>query len=174
MALVSLADLAAYLNISNTDPKYTLLQGYLDATVAHVESKVGAVDADAPEWRVRQRQGGALILPGPVESVDALTDPDGNAVDLDACDVDEPAGVIWPTRYASGWWTVEATTAGRGADVALAIKIIASHLWETQRGRVGRPSAYANPGEPVVIPAGFAVPSRAAELLSPYMTGGFA
>jgi len=62
-------------------------------------------------------------------------------------------------------------TAGLGTSVppaiALAARIILQHLWQTQRGPVFNPSMGGD--ETVRTLAGFAVPNRALEVLSPYL-----
>ena len=45
--------------------------------------------------------------------------------------------------------------------------IIASHLWETQRGRSARPSIMGEDGT-VLTPMGYAIPARAAQLMAPH------
>jgi len=62
-------------------------------------------------------------------------------------------------------------TAGLGTSVppaiGLAARIILQHLWQTQRGPVFNPSMGGD--ETVRTLAGFAVPNRALEVLSPYL-----
>jgi hypothetical protein len=51
-------------------------------------------------------------------------------------------------------------------------RIILEHLWQTQRGPSARPTLGGE--ETVALPGfGFAIPNRAAELLSPYATEAY-
>lgn len=54
------------------------------------------------------------------------------------------------------------------ASIVLATYIIASHLWETQRGRSARPGLFGQGEDVTITPMGFAVPARAAQLLAPH------
>ena len=54
------------------------------------------------------------------------------------------------------------------ANEQLAALIILQHLWETQRGRSG---LVPGGGGELMIPAGYAVPNRAAELLGTQLPG---
>jgi hypothetical protein len=86
-------------------------------------------------------------------------------------ELDADTGIV---RLASGGWFAGSYrvtySVGRPtvpAAVRLAILVVASHLWETQRGAapvgpLATDDTFATPG------AGFAVPNRAVELLAPY------
>lgn len=172
---VNLAGMATYLGIGASDALYPQLQGVLDATVELVESKVGQRGA-TPTLTVRP-DGRCLVLPAVhLASVDTITDPAGNTVALTDCDVDEVAGVVvLPSVVTSGYqraYTVEVTTATSAA-VDEATLIIGKHLWESRRGNRGQAAnAYAQDMD--VVPVGFAIPRRAAELLTPLMAPGAA
>lgn len=170
---VTLADLAAFMGITSADPRYTQLQGVLDATVEHVEGMVGPVGGAGTF--VVQPSGARLVLPAVrLVSVDGIEDPNGVAVTVTDCTVNLAAGVIVLPAAPSvaGGYTVTVTTPDSyRADEA--VRIIAQHLWETRRGRYGaRADAFAGDADPV--PLGFAIPRRAAELLAPLMVPGFA
>jgi hypothetical protein len=185
--IITLAELAAFAKTPPTDD----LQPYVDAACSRVEGKVGPHTADPYRWTVAPR-GPLLILPAPrITEVSALAGPD--TVDawasLLAADVDWSAGIIdlAGTAYWSTWspltartraaardahWTVTVRHDRSAADTAaikLAAQIIGKHLWELQRGRAARASAYGEPADAgqVAGPA-YAIPNRAAELLGPY------
>lgn len=154
-----------------TDDK--LLQEVLDAAIAIVGEMVDA-SLDGGEVTVKVRPNGRnLILPRThLQSVVSVTDPHGNVVQAAQLDENLLSGIVTVPRTVAGTWTVVVTPREGNAAIKQAVKIIAQHLWGTQRGVNGsgaRASAFANPGEDTVAGIGYAIPRRAAELLKPYL-----
>ncbi len=178
--LVDIDDLRRFLQLSKNDDLDDDLQEVLDASLERVQQMVDvAVTGDEVTYRTRRRASGALLIPAGADELVSVTDPGGTTADpteIDSADVD--AGIIWPstTDRRPGTWTITVRRPGASAAVALAVKIIAKHLWGVHRGTGGR----AGPRGGVVAQdeqalAGFAIPRRARELLDPYLsTGGFA
>ncbi len=113
---------------------------------------------------------GVVLLPDhPVNDVTAVVESNGLPVPFAA-------------RPSSGQVFVQARgpvvvtyTAGSGtgprdvpADVSEAALIVVQHLWESQRGRARRPRFAPVDGD-LDLPAGFAFPAAARELLRPYL-----
>lgn len=172
--LVQLVDLAGFMNAADlaTGNKAELLQEVLDAAEEWVESKVGSLTSASRTMKVRA-SGRNLVLPATrLQAVTAVTDPNGSSHDVAALDVDTLAGIVRVPAFVPGTWTVQATPADAAKSIALAVKIIAAHLWQTQRGRAGQflssvedPEAMGPGGQ------GYAIPRRATDLLAPFMVG---
>jgi hypothetical protein len=166
----TLADVKAHLNKTTTaaDGELTLM---LDAAEDVVRSLVGSFAPVTVTERVAVTGGTVLLSRVPTGAV-TLTDADGTAVTGFVTSAE--ARVL----YEVATWRSHLTAsypAGAGAvppAVTLATVIIAAHLWETQRGT--SPSALAlqqpdaDPGA-FVGSAGYAIPSRAKELLEPFV-----
>jgi hypothetical protein len=120
----------------------------------------------------------------PLVSVTSVTSANGGAIDISGgLDLDQNAGLIrrklgLPFYGPFFQWLPQVTVtyvAGWGVTVPpafnTAARIILSHLWETQHGPATRPSMG---GMDMVQPQGFgfAIPSRAAELLEGGMLDG--
>lgn len=174
---VTLEEFATWLKVPLylEDPeRAALLAETLGAALENVTEKVGPLDGVAVDVVVWP-SGRSLVLPDShLVAVHQITDPDGNDVALPSRGVNRLAGVIeFPRRLITGEWTVNVTTRAHHDSVRLAVKIIASHLWEVQRGTgsdTGARARVASPvGDPVPGRAGFAIPRRAAELLAPFL-----
>jgi|GEM_PF-1442638 len=185
MALVTPAEVASHLNItpSPTGAELTKLTEHTTAALEYVESQCGPLgDAEGDELTFSVRPSGdSLVLPAArLAAVTEVRDPDDALVDVAPAQVDLLAGVVERVPVSGpGTWQVTVTLEGRGASLKLAVKIIAGHLWETQRGRTDphRAAMHANGGDRdrvPVSPTGFAIPARAAQLISPFVLPGFA
>lgn len=174
---VTLGDLKDFLKITGNGTD-ALLNEVLDAALELVDHRVYLALDDAPKSVKVRATGRTIVLPiARLEQVTAVTTPDGTALAAADLDVDLDAGLITVPRAHPGTWTVTvhaqtAQEAGAAASLRQAVKIIAKHLWGTQRGSQGGPrgDVDAQQGEPYL--AGFAIPRRAAELMAPWTTGG--
>ena len=176
-ALVTVKQLADFINApeyaedTKTEPGSTLLES-LEAAVEWVESQVGPLESVTRDYTVYP-DGRALVLPDThLVAITAITDPDGRPVTIPT-DVNRLAGVItFPTRLRRGEWTVTAQSREHGSSVALAVKIIASHLFDVKRGASsdGPRAGIFSPvnGDGPSGTTGFAIPRRAAQLLAPF------
>lgn len=169
--IVSLVEQANFMNAPSlaTGSKAPVLQEALDAAHEWVEDKVGPLDSAARSYRVyvagRSR---TVVLPVThVEEIVTITDPSGEVVTVDANrDVNYLAGIIELPRTARGSWQFEVRTRDTKAAFILAVKIIAEHLYGTQRGSdTSRGGMQAQPSD---APRGFAIPHRAAQIIEPY------
>ncbi len=115
-------------------------------------------------------RAGIVLLPDqPVNTVLAVTDSTGVPVSFTArpssgqvsVRSQGPVVVTYTVGSASGPQDVP-------ADVKEAALIVVLHLWESQRGRARRPR-FAPPDADLDLPAGFAFPAAARELLRPYL-----
>lgn len=151
---------------------------------AEAKGRVGPIIQRSFTSRVEGR-GGRLILPKrPVASVTTVTGARGaGSYAADELDVDSRAGLVgfasggnlprgeYDVTYVAGWFV---TVADVDDDVVTAVCIIGKHLWETQRGRMARPGVLGHTGslqDSDKVPAGFALPHRAAQLLTDYRQG---
>lgn len=185
-AFVTLSELAEYMNMPAGAPEATSekLQETLTAALEYVAWRVGlpldGLDGAARDFRV-YASGNALVLPVThLREPVTVKDPTGAEVDAALLhDVDLQAGIITLRgsrtggRFAGRGWTVSAATRDGSASLKVAVKIIAAHLWETQRGREAtgvRAAAMAGTADGATTPTGrgYAIPARAAELLEPY------
>lgn len=171
---VTVTDLAEYMGITSADSRYGQLADVLNTAQERVDVMVG--EQSSAVVRVVQPSGGNLVLPAHrLQSVVSISDPAGTPVEVSDCVINLAAGiVVLPSAPAvAGGYTVTYETAVLYA-AAEAVKIIASQLWETRRGRVGaRADAFAG-GDMVETRYGFAIPRRADDLLSPFLVPGFA
>lgn len=150
------------------------------AAIEHVETLCGPHADDDTRTLTVRASGSSVLLP--VTRLSAVLEvrrPDGTVVDVDPVDVDLLAGILVLRDPTPGDWQVDVAFTGRAASLTLAVKIIASHLWETRRGTAdpARRRLYANGDarEPVrSVPIGVAIPSRASQLMAPYVVPGFA
>jgi uncharacterized phiE125 gp8 family phage protein len=179
MALVSLEDAKRHLNKSLDDTADDEeLRQVIEATTPLVESIRGEVVArrsfvmDTDAWTGTR----TVLLPkSPVLSLTSVVSLDGSAT-WDPADLHVDSTGIVTVRSGPLFWGFLRFTYVAGypvlpANFALAAKIIIAHLWETQRpslvqSRWGTPRPFMNESEGIVpLPAGFAVPNRALELL---------
>lgn len=177
---VALDELADFLNaeqLKTAGPDRDQLQEVLDAAIEQVEDRVGPLDSAVVQYKVHAT-GKSLVLPTThLSSVTAVTDPDGVAVPLEDLDLNLLSGIVTlrtAARSRRGAYTVAATPRGGAASVRLAVKIIASHLWEVKRGSAAGGGRFAQPvADATPAPGrGFAIPSRAAQLLAPFERAG--
>ncbi|MCP2265569.1 hypothetical protein ACFQHV_00995 [Promicromonospora thailandica] len=164
-----------------TNEQKRALQECLDAALEWTTDKVGPLEDVARTYEVWP-SGRSLVLPDThLVAVTEVRDPDGNLVEVPARRINRLAGVIEVAargRIITGTWTVVAQARSHGSSVRLAVKIIASHLFDTQRGRAtnvataGLMGGATPVGDPSGVPKGFAIPSRAAELLKPFLRPG--
>lgn len=173
--LVSLAQFKTFIKVTS-DTQDDLLQEALDAATDIVAEGVDA-SLTSSTLRLRVRPGArALVLPFThLQNVQMIIRPDLTALALEEADVDLVAGIITVPRALAGEWQVDVTPRGGMAALSLAVKIIAKHLWGTQRGtQSGGPRGEIDAQQGEVVLVGYAIPRRAAELLKPYLAPGFA
>lgn len=173
MALVTIAALAEFLNFDDNDARATsdLLQEHLDTAHQRTEYIVETLEEDDQTYVVHQ-PGPALVLPArQLQALVSVTDADGRVIPAESVTANLRAGVLTLDVDGRPPWTVVVTPRERKASIALAVKIIAANLWETQRGRTGgdRRGGFNPVAEETVTLRGFAIPRRAAEILQPYM-----
>lgn len=178
MTIVQIDEVAAHLNMGSAPAaELAKLNEHTAAAIEYVQSLVGPLDPEVTTTLVTYQVGRMLTLPASrLAAVNEVRDPQGAVVDVSPADIDLPAGIITTPWVAPGPWEVDVTPRPVPESVKLAVKIIAGHLWETQRGRgvPERAAAYAAGGEDITPRRGFAIPSRALELLAPHLTPGFA
>lgn len=146
------------------------LQEVLDASIENVESRTGPLVGASPVFRVHA-SGKNLVLPAThLTEVTEIRDPDGVLVPLEYAELNLLSGIV-TLRSTSrrGAYTVTAKTRDGAVSLRLAVKIIASHLWETQRGSAAGASRFVTPNaDDGPVRMGFAIPARAAELIAPF------
>lgn len=175
----ALADFLNAPKLHEEPVKGPLLVECLESAIEYVTDRVGSIDGAARNYRVHaSARETSIVLPVThLEEVVSVRDPSGADVVINPdTDVDYLAGIVDVPNGARGNWTFTVRGADTRSSIALAIKIIAGHLWETQRGRAGaRGAVYAQGEEPqAAAPRGFAIPARAAQLLEPYTRPGWA
>lgn len=163
MSVISREDFKTHLNIpANVVKDDAEVQRTLDATERHVAALIGPLTTGTSTVAV-YTSGQNLVLPAVrLAGTPVIVDPDGNTVSVAARDINLLSGIIRVPYARAGAWqvTVASGAATIPADVELAVLIIGKHLWDTQRV----------PGRGVeAVPAGFAIPNRAATLLEPYL-----
>lgn len=181
MAEVTVEVIAEYLRIppaERADAQADLVE-VTAAAIEHVETLCGPHADDTRTLTVRASGSSVLLPVTRLSAVLEVRRPDGTVVDVDPVDVDLLAGILVLRDPTPGDWQVDVAFTGRAASLTLAVKIIASHLWETRRGTAdpARRRVYANGDarEPVrSVPIGVAIPSRASQLMAPYVVPGFA
>lgn len=168
--LISLSDAKSHLRIMDSDTQYDSdLIEWIGACTEIVEFYVGPC---VPRTVIEYVEPGTTLLlkVAPVMSVQSIIPYgwNGGAFTPAEVTVQEDGVVRAKNRRFFGWGPYEVTyTAGRQSvpgSVAQAVKIILSHMWETQRGASGLP--YQN--QDTVSPApgmGYTIPNRALELL---------
>lgn len=180
MAIVTLADAKAQLNIPVTDTSEDAeLQGFVDAATAAVETQLGQVVEPRTVVDQLDFSSGAtsfLLRSVPVISLTSIVSLDGTQTWTAAPPVmyvDAASGLVTVLSGAPVLGSVLATyQAGMAvvpANVRLAALIIIQHLWETQRGTMG--VQLGGDADNYVAGRGFAIPRRAIELLGPQLPG---
>ncbi len=152
------------------------LQEALGGATEWAESVVGPIGNAAATYRVRPTGGRFLVLDDTrLVEVRSVVDPYGATVPLWTPGVDLEAGVLeFARELRRGTYLVTAVTRETGYAIALAVKIVASHLYEIHRGAnaVGVREMIANPvGEGQPSGRGWAVPRRAEQLVAPFRRG---
>ena len=172
---IPLADFKQHLNITSSTNDDEL-QSILDAAEAWVEKHTGLQLGAGTRTFTVYASARSLLLPTTnVVSVTSVTDPDGLTVTVLSRDMNLHAGIVTVPYYKSGPWTVVATfDAAVPADLAAATLMIASHLWDTQRGT--SPTGLQQPDEVTSFGGGvsYAIPNRALEMLEAYLLPGIA
>jgi hypothetical protein len=167
--LLTLTAAKQQLNITGTTNDDEL-QAYVDAVTGVVERHTGELMSSQQVIdTLRLRRASSFALPrSPAADVSSLARHDGTQT-WDVADllIDEGSGVVTVAFGPPVDGLVDvAYTAGYGdppGNYKLAARIIAQHLWRTQRGAMG---AVRMGGEDVLsVPAGFALPYAALELL---------
>lgn len=187
VALLPLQDAKDMLNIPQATTTY---DAEIASWVATIETSLEAMTGGPLVNRTCTERAEAVagltricLRRRPVVSVTSIVpEQGGSAVSLTGVTIDANAGILqqstgWPF-YGPFWygWPFFTVTyvAGWGTQVPAAFnsaaRIILDHLWETQHGPSVRPSMG---GMDVVQPAGFgfAIPSRALELMSGQING---
>lgn len=168
--LISLSEAKSHLRIRDSDSQYDSdILEWIAACTEIVEFYVGpcvprtVVEYADPGWTL-------LLKQSPVMSIQSIIPYGWNGASFTPTDVSfqEDGVVRSKTRRFFGWGPYEVTyTAGRQVvpgSVAQAVKIILSHMWETQRGASGLP--YQNQDSISPLPGlGYTIPNRALELL---------
>jgi hypothetical protein len=178
--IVSLAAAKEQLNI----PAATItfdeeLRGYIAATTRAVESVVGPVIKRTVS---EVRPGGHLLVLNstPVLALSTLVGIYNSGISYLPADLDTDLVTGIVRRRDGGWFIGPLRvvyTAGRVVipeNFLLAAKIIIQHLWETQRGSGSAATNVDQADVAYLYKAGFAIPRRALELLSPDAEDGIA
>ena len=171
---VTSADLAEYMKTDVPDPD--TMARPVAAAVKLVEARCGPITSTEWTYLVTQDHSGALLLPsGPLASVEEVLAPDGTDVtdQVTAEDVVWRDGIIWAPSRRRGMWSVKVVTkrdAGSD-DLIEAACVIAKQLWQARRAQDLRPNMGMGMDAPVdvPVPAGFAIPARAAELMADHV-----
>ncbi|SEF34399.1 hypothetical protein SAMN05421837_107370 [Amycolatopsis pretoriensis] len=179
--LVSLADIKAQTNISNTVSDEEL-RTYLEAATGVIERHLGqaVVRRSRTEEHLIPSGGGLVLNWTPVVSVTSLATVDGSYTWNPATLYATPAGLVTcplgTAPYGHVAVTYVAGTSLVPEEYGLAARIIVQHLWETQRGAAGAPRA-GGLGDTLGISRsagsglGYAIPNRALELLGTGLPG---
>lgn len=182
MATPNLTSLKDFLDIDDPDHDVEL-PTYLDSATRTIGLRCGPLQPEDFTEQVRATCGSLLVSKWPVVSVTSVTDDDGQAVDVTGAKVNKSAGVIRLATPVTGVVEV-AYKAGYDPcpdDLELAVYVVASHLWDTQRGRSGSfaqihgldDDAPVGGDASYFVMQGFALPRRAMELTRPYIKPGF-
>jgi hypothetical protein len=178
VAIVTLADAKDQLNIPADDTSQDLeLQRFVEAVTAPIERELGRVVEPrtvTDEIGVTGSVTSFLLRSVPVISLTSLVSIDGTqtwSIEPSVTHVDAESGRVTLLSGPPFTGTVMAIyQAGMtviGANIQLAALITIQHLWETQRGRMG---AIPGGGD-IAMPAGYALPNRACELLDSPLPG---
>lgn len=172
MSVVLLSEAKAHLNITVITHD-TELQTVLEAAEAILTQHVGPLAPVATTSRV---SGGrvVIVLPvAPVISLTSITPVGGTALTVTDYQLDASAGLVsLVSGGIVGYGVYDVVyQAGRTAlpaDLALAVKELVRHLWESQRGAAR--SAISPMGDaPNVGGPGYLLPYRVQELIAPHM-----
>jgi len=185
VSVLPLQDAKDMLNIAQSNTAYdTEIQAWIDTILASLEKLTGGplVNRTVSEFvKVGHSYRSFAVRQRPLVSVTSVTDnATGTALPITDLDIDANAGIVrrklqlpfwargpfYTVVYVAGWG-VPTPPAFNGA-----ARIILDHLWATQHGPSARPSlAGEETGSDFGL--GFAVPNRAIELLSPFLTEAY-
>lgn len=179
MAIVNLTDAKKQLNIDVSDTDDDLeLQLYIDALHVPIERELGRIVEQrtfVDEFDLASGTTQVLLRSVPVASLTSIAAVDGSttwSVDPAVMHLNGASGSVTVLSGApfTGLvtFTYVAGPAVAAANERLAALIILQHLWETQRGRMG---AVPGGGGEFMMPAGYLIPNRAAELLGTQLPG---
>jgi hypothetical protein len=181
VSVLSLQDAKNMIDIPQTTTTFDAQIYQKVATIeANIEKMIGGpiITRTIANERVKVMSGyrSFAVRYRPLVAVTSIVDvASGAAQPLTDLDVDFVTGVIRRKLQLPFWsrgpYYLITYTAGLGTAVPPAIaeaaSVILQHLWETQRGMSSAPPWAGE--QTVTLPGwGFAVPNRAAELLSPY------
>lgn len=178
MAIMTLAAAKQQLNIDPADTDDDVeLQLYMDAVTKPIETELGRIVEQrsfVDEFDFASGTTSFLLRSVPVVSLTSIEAVDGSttwSVSPSAIHLHGASGRVTVLSGAplSGQVAITyvAGPASAAANERLAGLIVLQHLWETQRGRMGMVPG----GGEFVMPAGYAVPNRAAELLGTQLPG---
>lgn len=175
---IDLTGFRAFLKYSgpDNDPALPLMELMLNAARRKVEELIGPLTPRTVVETVEvSGSGRALLTTWPIMRVDGVVRASTEQALTDLEFVMLSGGVLAVGRSNRGQLFTVTMTAGRSSipsEVILATYVIGSHLWETQRGRGSRPQSYDGAAPVDVAPRGFAIPSRAEELLAGHRVPG--
>lgn len=166
MSVLALTDAKRHLNISSDQHDYEL-QDFIDSAERTLAHWVGPLEPTpvTQQVTVPDGRGTAYLSVTPVVSLTSVT-RGGTTVDVTSLLADAGEGIVTlsPGAYTVGY------VAGHDplpADLLQAVKELLRHLWTTQRGSGVRPgqgqTEQQQPG------AGYLLPYRVQELISPYV-----
>lgn len=172
MALATLENLKRHLNIPDDDTEDDdELQDHLESAIDIVEGLVGDFVAATITDTLPVHSGTVLLGARPIEPVMVTSSTGAPVVGFQ---VRKAARLLTGVRAVGNVTVTYPTGDGQvPASVRLATCIIAGHLWDLQRGN-GPGSLNLQTDGSVVGPVGlgYAVPSRAKELLARYIGTG--
>lgn len=183
MSVLDLDDAKTYLSVTEagTDEE---IQAVIDAAESAIGARIGPLEVTSVTRRVHA-SGDALVLTVlPAVSLSSVTYVGGSALTLGDLYLDTASGVVTynsqTSRFAQGWYTVVYNAGYAGlpdglpAGLMLAIKELVRHLWSPKRGSGNaRPRPQGDVAN--VLPgAAYTFPIRVEQLLSPYLSLGFA
>lgn len=172
MTYLQLPEVKQALRIAS-DATDALLRDYIAAAEDLVGSEVGPLEVREITGRVRATRTGLALPVMPVVSLTSVSQA-GTEIPVDSLEIDERAGVVYPTSgsltpgmydvtWTAGWDPVPAGL--RNATIALL-----RHLWtQEQRGSGRRPGTGGQTDDE--RPAGFLVPYAVAAQLAVYGPG---
>lgn len=178
MAVLSLPDAKAYLNITTTESD-TDLTAIIASAEAAIARRVGPLEAAARTERVYPNETALVLLP-PAASLTSVVDDSGSALTVGDLYLNSESGVV--TRNDGGAFSARYYTVvyqyGRATcpeDLVLAVKEMVRHLWVTSRGVPSRAKSAMSEATANTIPgAAYILPFRVSELIAPHMQPGFA
>lgn len=179
--VVSLSELRDYLQMSGTDlDRDAELTQFAQAAQSAIEARVGALSRrTVTETYSGDGSPFVVLRSDAVVSVSSVTESGTALLASDySCST---AGVLTrvsgysASAWSSGVGNIEVQyVQGRTvvpADLRQAVLVLTKHLWDTQRGNMGRGPRSGEDYQPGV---GFTFPNRVNELVAPYLSPGIA